>query len=366
MLRREGVMPRSFELRRDEPLAPHTSLHIGGPAEYFVSAQTAEALVEALDWAAACSLPVTVLGGGSNVVVSDDGVPGLVVQPAIMGERLEQQGDVVTLRAGAGTLWDELVASTVHRGFAGLECLSGIPGHVGATPIQNVGAYGQEIAGALASVEVYDRERRERRELGREECELGYRTSRFKAREPGRFIVLSVTFTLRAGGAPCVAYPEIARALSVRGAAPPSVAEARDAVLATRRKKSMVIERGDENARSCGSFFLNPELDPEPYRALAERLGEAPPSFELPHGRRKVPAAWLIERAGLRRGQRWDAVGISTKHSLALVCHEGATARALVAAAHAVREQVGSRLGVWLEPEPVFLGFGAAGLPPPP
>jgi UDP-N-acetylmuramate dehydrogenase len=345
-----------LEVHEHVPLAPFTSLGVGGAARYFARARSADELSQALDWAARRGLHTTIVGGGSNVVVADTGIGGLVVTPDLRGQAVVGNDGGVLVRVGAGEPWDGFVATCVERGWAGLECLSGIPGSTGATPIQNVGAYGQDVGASLVSVEVLDVRTLARSTLARDECGLGYRTSRFKGSDDGRFVVLGATFRLRPGGAPCLAYPEIARQLA--GAAqPPSLSEVRAVVLATRRGKSMLLDPNDENGRSCGSFFLNPELSQAQADALAARSATAPPSHALGDGRVKVPAAWLIENAGFSRGQRFGNVGISSRHALALVCHAGATAAQLVEAAHRVRDGVWRAFGVQLEPEARFLGF---------
>ena len=346
---RVDVIPRA-------PLAPRTSLGLGGPAEFLIEVTRAEDLPEVLDWAARRGLPVTLLGGGSNVVVADAGVAGLVVLVGERGESLRETPGGVEVTVGAGEAWDPFVASCIERGWAGLECLSGIPGRVGATPIQNVGAYGQDVSQCLVSVDVFDREGGARRTLTHAQCGFAYRHSRFKSTDAERFIVLAVTFALRPGGEPCLDYPEIAQKFA--GSARPTLERVRERVLDTRRAKSMVLDPSDENARSCGSFFLNPELDAAAFDALAGRTPEPPPGYRQADGRVKVPAAWLIERAGFRRGQRFENVGISSRHALALVCHAGATAAQLVAAAHRVRDGVEQAFGVRLVPEPRFFGFG--------
>jgi UDP-N-acetylmuramate dehydrogenase len=353
----------SFEVHRDHPLAPLTSLAVGGPAAHFARLLEEQAVPEALEWAAHRDLPVTLLGGGSNVVIADAGVPGLVLALGLTSESHEREDDLARVTIGAGAAWDAFVQRSVERGWAGLECLSGIPGQVGATPIQNVGAYGQEVADTLVEVQAFDRDSGARVVLPRAECGFGYRTSRFKQADADRFIVLGATFRLRIGGEACLAYPEIARRFSAQGA--PSLAEVRAAVLATRKSKSMLLDPLDENGRSCGSFFLNPRLEPAELDRLRARSPSPPPTFPDSGGRIKVPAAWLIEAAGFRRGQRWGTVGISSRHSLALVCHAGATAAVVVEAAHRVRDGVANALGVWLNPEPRFLGFGdvSDGLP---
>jgi UDP-N-acetylmuramate dehydrogenase len=342
---------------RDVELAPRTSLRLGGRAQYLAQARAAEDVPELLDWAARQSLPVTLLGGGSNVVIADGGVPGLVLTLALCGESSQPEGDDVEVSIGAGEAWDPFVARTVDRDWLGLECLSGIPGHVGATPIQNVGAYGQDVSGTVSSVDVYDRERRERTTLSHAECGFGYRTSRFKTRDAERFIVLGVTFRLRQGGDGCIAYTELARHFAAADAPRPTASAVRRVVLATRASKSMLLDPSDENGRSCGSFFLNPELTPGDLDALLDRVPVAPPVHAQPDGRSKVPAAWLIEQAGFRRGQRFGSVGISSRHALALVCHPGASAAQLISAAHRIRDGVARAFGVVLVPEPRFLGF---------
>jgi len=347
----------TFAPRHNHPLAPLTSLAVGGPARYFARLLSEQAVPEALAWADARDEPVTLLGGGSNVVVADGGVEGLVLTLGLNAEAQQREGDAVHVTVGAGVAWDSFVERTVERGWAGLECLSGIPGLVGATPIQNVGAYGQEVGDTLLEVHAFDRGGGGRVVLPRSECGFGYRTSRFKQADAGRFIVLGATFRLRIGGGACLAYPEIARRFTP-DAGPPSLAEVRGAVLATRKAKSMLLDPSDENGRSCGSFFLNPRLSSAELDRLRARSANAPPSFPDADGRFKVPAAWLIEAAGFQRGQRWGSVGISSRHSLALVCHPGATAAAVVEAAHCVRDGVAHAFGVWLRPEPIFLGFG--------
>jgi UDP-N-acetylmuramate dehydrogenase len=339
------------------PLAPHTTLGVGGTAEFMARLVNAADLPELLDWAAHQSLPVTVLGGGSNVVVADAGVPGLVLSVELSGERVERAGDRIEISVAAGEPWEPFVRRCVERGWAGLECLSGIPGRVGATPIQNVGAYGQEVGETLLSVDVYDMRDGRAMTLQHAECDFAYRTSRFKAADGSRFIVLGAKLGLRAGGEPCISYPEIARAVTTAGAAP-SLQSVREAVLKTRRAKSMLLDPLDENGRSCGSFFLNPELDAAQFDLLAGRAPSPLPSYRQAGGRVKVPAAWLIENAGFHRGQRFGAVGISSRHALALVCHEGATSAAVIDAAHRVRDGVLDAFGVRLSPEPRFFGFG--------
>jgi UDP-N-acetylmuramate dehydrogenase len=260
----------------------------------------------------------------------------------------------VEVTAAAGEPWDAFVLHTVERGWAGLECLSGIPGLVGATPIQNVGAYGQEVSDTLASVRALDRESGRVVTLAPSDCGFGYRDSLFKSRAPGRYVVLAVTYRLVPGGAPYLGYADIAREI---GTTSPPLSTVRETVIRVRRAKSMVLDPGDPNVRSCGSFFLNPIVDPASLAAIdARAAGLAMPRWLQPDGRVKLSAAWLIERAGFTRGQADGPVGLSTRHTLAIVCHDGAHARDVAAFARRVRAGVEERFGVRLQPEPIFWG----------
>jgi UDP-N-acetylmuramate dehydrogenase len=330
---------------------------VGGPARYFVSAESEATALEAVAWSGRHKVPLQVLGGGSNLVVADGGFDGLVLGIAISGRQVRQDGPNVEIDAGAGEAWDPLVAWTVSEGWAGLECLSGIPGLVGATPIQNVGAYGQDVSESIVSVRALDR-RAGLVELSPKTCRFGYRDSLFKSGEPGRYVVLSVRFRLTAGKPPKIAYPELERHVATRCAATPSLGDVRESVLAIRAAKSMVIDAADENRRSCGSFFTNPVVSADEAREIAARADDPGlPRYPQPDGGVKLSAAWLIEKAGFSRGQRFGACGISSRHSLALVCHDGARASDVVSAARRVRNVVESRFGVRLVPEPVFWGF---------
>lgn len=348
------------------PLAERTTLGVGGPARFYLEATTDDDVRDALAWARAEGIAVIPLGGGSNVLVADRGVDALVLRVAVRGLDASPDGCDVLVRAGAGEPWDALVARAVSSGWAGIECLSGIPGEVGATPIQNVGAYGQEVADTIAAVHAIEIASGRAVELDRARCAFGYRDSVFKRDDAGRFVVTRVDFRLAARGAPTVRYAELARHLADRGAASsPSLAEVRAAVLELRRRKSMVLDPRDENARSAGSFFVNPTLDEAAFTSLAERAaslgvvrpGERVPAYPAGPGRVKTSAAWLIERAGFAKGAGEGRVGISTRHSLAIVNRGGATAAEIVAFAAAVRRAVLDRFGVALTPEPVFLGF---------
>lgn len=338
-------------------LAPLTTLGVGGPARWLMRATTVEQVASAHAWADERGLPLFVLGGGSNVVVADCGFDGLVLQVAITGIEVRDDGGDTLVTAGAGEPWDRVVALSVTRGLAGLECLSGIPGSVGGTPVQNVGAYGQEVAGAIEAVTAYDRTTRQLLRLGPQECAFAYRMSRFKGDDADRFVIASVTFRLRPGK-PTVTYPDVVSYVRQWRLASPDVADVRAAVLAIRRRKGMVLDPADSDTRSVGSFFMNPIVSADTYERVSSLTGVPAPRIALPDGRVKIPAAWLIERAGFRKGQSTGPVGISSKHPLALVNRGGATARDVLRLAAAIKSRVVDRFGIWLRPEPVFVGFG--------
>jgi UDP-N-acetylmuramate dehydrogenase len=340
-------------------LSDLTTLRLGGPAARYAEASTEEAVVQAVRAADEAGEPLLVLAGGSNVVVADEGFPGTVVRVATRG--VARDGAV--LEVAAGESWDPLVADCVARGLAGVECLAGIPGSVGATPIQNVGAYGQEVAETIAAVRVLDRGDGEVRVLAPAECGFTYRSSAFK-REPGRWIVLAVRFVLEASerSAP-IRYAELARALGVEVGARAPLARAREAVLALRRGKGMVLDPDDPDTVSAGSFFTNPVLDAGAFAALrarvAERLGAGarPPAWPDADAHVKTSAAWLIERAGFHRGDgNPEGIAISSKHTLALTNRGAGTTAELVALAREIAAGVHDAFGVDLVPEPVFVG----------
>jgi UDP-N-acetylmuramate dehydrogenase len=336
----------------DVPLAPLTTLGIGGPARWITRAVSADDVAAAHEWAEERSLPLFVLGGGSNLVVADEGFDGLVLEVAVSGVTTAQRAEDVILSAGAGESWDALVAFAVERGLAGVECLSGIPGTVGGTPIQNVGAYGQEVSSVIESVTAFDRDEQRSVVLSAAECEFSYRMSRFKARDAGRFVVCEVTFRLRAGS-PTVTYPDVMAHLSQQGVRSAAVRDVREAVLSVRRRKGMVIDAADPDTRSVGSFFMNPVID----RAAFVRIDGNPPHYMMDNDTVKIPAAWLIERSGFGRGHADGAVGLSTKHPLAVINRGGATAHDVVRFARRIKGAVVDRFGIELRPEPIFVGF---------
>ncbi|HJQ24982.1 MAG TPA: UDP-N-acetylmuramate dehydrogenase [Blastocatellia bacterium] len=342
-------------LREDVPLAPLTTLGIGGPARFFADCTTVEALVAGIRWARNEDLPVFVLGGGSNVVVADSGFAGLVLRVSIGGIAVVADSQQTVVTAGAGEAWDTFVAYTIERDLAGLECLSGIPGRVGATPMQNVGAYGQETSETLLSVEALELETARLVRFDNRECEFGYRASRFKGRDQGRYIMTRVSYGLRPGGAPAVRYDELKRRLADDGATQPTLAQVRDAVIAIRRRKAMVIDLADTDSRSVGSFFMNPTVTVEVFERIRS-TDETMPAYPTADGRVKLSAAWLIERAGIRRGTVHGNVGTSTKHALAIVNRGNGTAREVLELCRIIQARVRDSFGVELTPEPVFVG----------
>ena len=340
-----------------------TTLGIGGPTRYFADITTTDALIAGVDWARSRRAPLFVLGGGSNIVVADEGFPGLTLRVSIRGveTRLEEDGVLVT--AGAGEDWDSLVAQCVANNWSGFECLSGIPGRVGATPIQNVGAYGQETSETLTSIEAFDLASGSLVSLSASECEFGYRSSRFKTRDRNRFIITRVTYRLAPDGKPSIRYTELQRYLADRGPAPPTLADVREAVLTIRRRKAMVIDPNDPDSRSVGSFFVNPTITTDEFERLKQRIQAQTEgdldivAFPLSDGRVKLSAAWLIERAGFKRGYVHGHVGTSTKHALAIVNRDGGTAREIVELKELIQECVLDRFGIALTPEPVLIGM---------
>ena len=337
-----------------ELLSDHTTLRLGGPARAWVRATTDDELVDAVRRADEDGEPALVLGGGSNLVVADEGFPGTVVEVATRGVSADSDSDDptcggVVVEVAAGESWDDFVATAVERHWVGVEALSGIPGSVGATPIQNVGAYGQEVSQTVARVRVWDRRLRGIRTFAAADCGFGYRTSRFKA-DPSRHVVLGVTFQFRQGelGAP-VTYAELARTLDLEPGGRAAMTDVRRAVLGLRGGKGMVLDPADHDTWSAGSFFTNPVLG-------ADRLPEGAPAWPQPDGSVKTSAAWLIERAGFGKGYGEGAARLSTKHTLALTNRGDATTADLLSLARAIRDGVESRFGIRLVNEPVLVG----------
>jgi UDP-N-acetylmuramate dehydrogenase len=359
----DGVDQFHQSLEENLPLAPMTTLGIGGEARYFAEAPSPISLKAGLRWARERDIPLFILGGGSNIVVADRGFPGLVLRVNIRGVEMREDKDHTYVVAGAGEEWDWLVELTVARNLAGFESLSGIPGRVGATPIQNVGAYGRETSETLHSLDALDLGSGEIVKIPSEDCQFGYRASRFKTRDHGRFIITRVTYRLTNNGKPVIRYSELQKYLAEQGAAEPSLAEVRRAVIAIRKRKAMVIDPADPDSRSVGSFFVNPVVSLSEYEEIKERALSLNPSdrempaFPAPTDQVKLSAAWLIERAGFKRGFVHGNVGTSSKHSLAIINRGGGTAREVIELKNILQTGVLERFGVRLVPEPVFVGF---------
>ncbi len=341
-------------------LAPFTTFGIGGPARWFAEAASEDEIVEASEWARERGVPLFVLGGGSNVLVADAGFAGLVLRVAVKG--IERGGGL--FRVDAGEDWDEFVERAVADGCAGIECLAGIPGTVGGTPLQNVGAYGQEVASVIERVRAFDLNSRTFAEFSGAECGFGYRRSRFNTTDRGRYIVTRVDYRLIPGGAPTVRYADLQQAIEASRKEPgdPSLAAVAGAVRQIRKAKGMLLVEGDPDCRSAGSFFKNPVVGKDQFKAIAEASGSAPPSFPAGAGVEnepsvKIPAAWLIEQAGFKRGYALGAAGISSKHTLALVNRGGAAAQEILALADKIVSAVEERFGIRLEMEPELVGF---------
>jgi UDP-N-acetylmuramate dehydrogenase len=345
------------ELRTAAPLAPLSTLGIGGAARWLMTVKSDADVVAAHEWGIQRDTTVFVLGGGSNLVIADEGIDALVLQIASRGVTFQPAGADTIVRAQAGESWDALVQQAVERGLSGVECLSGIPGSVGGTPIQNVGAYGQEVADVIDEVVAFDRRTATMVTMGKAECRFGYRMSRFKQEDAGRFVVCHVAFRLRPG-VPTLTYPDLIRFMERESIAAPTVADVRRAVLAIRRAKGMVIDAADPDTRSVGSFFMNPVVPAAQHEALVAANPDASvPGFAQKDGQVKVPAAWLIEQAGFARGYEDGAVGLSSKHPLAIINRGGATAGDVLRLATRIKQKVTERFGILLRPEPVFVGF---------
>jgi len=346
-------------IQENVPLAPLTTLKVGGPARYFVEAKTNSEVHDAVAYARAQGLPLFVLGGGSNLVVSDAGWTGLVLKVSIPAIEEHDEDGKVVFEVGAGVDWDKFTARAVARNCAGVECMSGIPGSVGGTPVQNVGAYGQEVAETIDSLQALDLRDGEVRELCNQACGFAYRTSIFNTTERGRYIILRVSYALTPGGEPHIAYADLKKYFAGR-TSKPSLAETREAVRQIRASKAMLIVPGDEDCRSAGSFFKNPVLSAEQYRELIERAaarGLQVPSYPALDAQKKISAAWLVERSGYSKGYSSGPVGISRKHALAIVNRGRATAADVLALKEHIQDRVQEIWGIRLEPEPVLLGF---------
>ncbi|HEX4038687.1 MAG TPA: UDP-N-acetylmuramate dehydrogenase [Acidobacteriaceae bacterium] len=345
-----------MQLCEQVALAPYTTFGIGGPARWFAEVTSEADLVEALRFAADRRVPLFVLGGGSNILVADQGFPGLVVHVALRG--LSQEGNVFRLEAGEN--WDSFVSLAVAQDYGGIECLAGIPGTVGGTPVQNVGAYGQEVSGTIVAVRVLEIETLRFHELTPAECGFSYRNSIFNSSARGRYIVSRVDYRLLPNAEPLLAYPDVQQYFA-QHSGKPSLAETAAAVREIRHRKGMLLVEGETDCRSAGSFFRNPVVPRSQfYDAVGAEAGMRVSLFPVPGAGPqelvKVPAAWLLEHAGFSRGYALGAAGISSRHTLALVNRGGATARDVVALRDRILAEVEAKFGIRLEPEPVWVG----------
>lgn len=345
-----------MELVPNVPLAPLTTLGVGGNARFFGVARSVSDVEYAVAWAKGEELTLFLLGGGSNIVVSDKGIDGVVLRIGIPGIEEHEDDGATLLDVGAGVDWDEFVAYCVARNYCGIECLSGIPGSVGGTPVQNVGAYGQEVSESIVSVLAFDLVENCVREMKAEECGFSYRASIFNTTQRGRYVILRVAYQLASEGAPSLRYADLQRYFAVRRK--PSLAEVREAVLTIRASKGMVLRAGDPG--TAGSFFKNPVVAEGQHEELVKRAakrGLEVPSYPALESQRKVSAAWLVENSGFRKGYVRGRAGISSKHALAIVNLGGATAAEIVALKDEIQAGVEAAWGIRLEPEPVFVGF---------
>jgi UDP-N-acetylmuramate dehydrogenase len=353
-----------MQIEENKLLAPFTTLGIGGPARWYVLATSEVEILEAVAWAQQRDLPRFVLGGGSNLLVSDAGFPGLVLHPSLKGIRAVDDDQHRIYEVAAGEDWDQFVQRTVEDGCAGIECLAGIPGTVGGTPVQNVGAYGQEVSSTIERVRVFDLQSHNFVEFTAEECGFSYRKSRFNTEDRGRYLVTRVDFLLRPGGAPEIKYTELKwgmDAVTPTGVQP-TLADTSAAVRRLRQNKGMLLVEGGSDCKSAGSFFKNPVVTGEQFDRIGRVAGQQPPQFPANSGDGtveliKVPAAWLIEQAGFSKGYRLGAAGISSRHTLALVNLGGATAKEILTLAARITDAVEARFGIRLEREPVLVGF---------
>jgi UDP-N-acetylmuramate dehydrogenase len=340
------------------PLGPMTTIGVGGPSRWYAEANTEKELREAVEWAGECRLPLFILGGGSNVVISDSGWPGLTLRVGLRGVKHWSDRGQEIFEAGAGEDWDALVARAVAANCAGIECLSGIPGTVGGTPVQNVGAYGQDVRETIVGVRALELGTGRFHDFTNEECGFTYRTSRFNTTDREKFVVTRVSYALTPGGRPKVEYADLKKYFSGRNVV--WLGEVRGAVREIRRGKAMLIVEGDEDCRSAGSFFKNPVVDLATYERIAAQVdakGLTPPKYPAGDGRVKVAAAWLVEQSGFAKGFTIGGVGVSRRHALAIVNRGGGTAAEIVALKHRIERGVRENFGVELVTEPVFVGF---------
>ncbi len=342
-------------IQENVPLAELTTFKIGGKARFFVRAKSETEIIEALEFAEQNSLDIFILGGGSNILIADEGFDGLVLQIALKGiSTFAEKDGTIYVTANAGEDWDEFVKICVEKNLAGIECLSGIPGFVGGTPVQNVGAYGQEVSETIVSVRCFDRRAKEIKELTNAECGFAYRTSVFNTTRKNQYIVLAVTYALELNGEAKIVYADLKNYF---GDKKPTLTETRNAVLKIRSAKSMVIDAADINTKSAGSFFKNPIVSKEKFAEMCALFGDKIPSYAVDGETVKIPAAWLIEESGFQKGYVKGNVGLSTRHTLAIVNLGSAAAKDVLALKAEIQARVKKQFSVELKPEPIFVGF---------
>jgi UDP-N-acetylmuramate dehydrogenase len=339
-----------MQIREQVPLAPYTTFRIGGPARCFAEATSEDEILEAVNFARSNQLPLFILGGGSNLLVADEGFPGLVLHIANKG--IDRHGD--TFRVAAGENWDEFVTHAVTKDYAGIECLAGIPGTVGGTPVQNVGAYGQEVAETIAAVRVLDLNTLRFEDLSPQACGFAYRRSIFNGNERGRYLVTQVDYALIKDGTPRITYADLKKHFAATAA--PSLAEVSAAVRNIRHQKGMLIVPNDPDCRSAGSFFKNPVISADHYARIVAQQAAEVPHYPAPNGEVKLPAAWLLDQAGFHKGYTLGQAGISSRHTLALINKGQAKAADIVALRDRIITEVEAKFEIHLDPEPVWLG----------
>lgn len=356
-------MSNNLNVQENISLAPFTTFKIGGNARYFITAETEKEIIDAINFANENDFEIFILGGGSNILVSDDGFDGLVLKIASKGIlQAEIDDQFVAVTAQAGEDWDEFVEFCVNKDLAGIECLSGIPGLVGGTPIQNVGAYGQEVSETIKTVRVYDRKSKQVLELSNQDCGFEYRKSIFNTTQKDRFVVLSVVFNLQKNGKAKIAYADLQKHFVDRN---PTLAETRKIVRQIRESKGMLVRQGGLDSQSAGSFFKNPIVDKEKYNEIQkiahklELIGrdDKVPSFFVDENNVKIPAAWLIEKSGFHKGFQNGKAGLSTCHTLALTNRGNAKAEDILKLKEIIQSKIKELFEIELTPEPNFIGF---------
>ena len=357
-----------MEIQENVALAPYTTLRVGGPARFFIETRSAEQILQAYRFALEQRVGFFVLGGGSNLLVSDEGFAGVVVHITDSGiETTDDDHGKLRIVSGAGVEWDSLVRIAVERNAAGIECLAGIPGSVGGTPVQNVGAYGQEVSGTITRVHAVDLSAQQVLEMANEDCRFSYRQSVFNGRRKGRYAITRVEYALQLDAAPNLHYRDVKLYFAERGTTQPTLAETADAVRIIRARKGMVLSESDPDTRSAGSFFKNPIITVNTLATLArtancaiEKVPQYPAGASPNSGLVKTSAAWLIELAGFTKGFAIGRAALSTKHVLAITNRGRATAAEIIALRDTVIAGVLDRTGIRLEQEPVLLGFPAS------